>query len=83
VGEWCGPGGEGSGTRVGPWRAGGCRAGNVGRSVGKGSWASPYFLARYAIMLFFFHFSLHILDIVYIQIFLLKIMGIQLNTLDT
>ena len=56
---------------------------NVGRSVGKGSWASPYFLARYAIMLFFFHFSLHILDIVYIQIFLLKIMGIQLNTLDT
>jgi len=31
----------------------------------------------------FFYFSFHILDIVYIQIFLLKIMGIQLNTLDT
>ena len=28
-------------------------------------------------------FQHNILDIVYIQIFLLKIMGIQLNTLDT
>ena len=75
-----GRGGEGSGTRVGPWRAGGCCAGNVDRLVGKGSWASPYFPTRYDIMLFFFYFSFHILDIVYIQIFLLKIIGIQLDT---